>query len=172
MPLTKDEVKQYITSFGVTVRDRLGLQDWDVHYQFHQPKMDDNEAIGMCRPSWTYRRAVITIRPEGHDTIDELAQTLLHEHAHIIHGEFELTRQMMANVARDDSQEFNLYDLTYQRAAESVVKHIESIVTWGFGLTPRQFVEGVVVETTDEKWSAGVAPGARSSRGVSLSETD
>lgn len=148
--MNRDEVKSYVKTHIRKLRDRLSLTNLQINFDFEPI---EGGAMGECQASWKYQHALIILNPGAIDDVEQLAETLLHEMLHLVHAEFRMVVEMTDQVCRSDSNEARLIDFAYQRACEATVRSMIDAITFGCGLTARQFVEGVVAEPTDKVWN-------------------
>lgn len=97
----------------------LQLNMWSVRLEV--ANLDGLDA--QCSFRAEYEQATITIDPSKAHTEEDVLDCLRHELFHLLHADYNLARNMIAEIV--DAKQFNIIDHAFSYAAEKTVLRLE-----------------------------------------------
>jgi len=106
--------KEYLEKYDLI--NVLQLTSWKIKFKI-EDNSDDAEAcyLGLCEYDNAYSLSDITIFVKGHETPDDVKDTLMHELVHIVLSEIDHSARNLSQIAADQVQSYVLENLHIAR---------------------------------------------------------
>lgn len=124
--MTADEVNSFVEAQLPRLKTILGLADWRIRFTYEACGNDG--AFGECSVSEDTHTADITIDPDLHPDVRELADTLLHELSHVVLAPFEVLAETALMSAVDSDRLHSALERVHNYSREAGVRNVLRIL--------------------------------------------
>lgn len=137
--MNRSKAEKILYPLAESMFKKLRLIDWQINVNFVDLSCQHvggevKNGLGRCSPEPEYKRALIEIDNEAHDTEEEIIRTFRHEAIHIVLADFETYRKAAYQGIHDPTT-LNILDIVWSNCVERSVNIIERILDQGFDVS-------------------------------------
>tara|TARA_R100001143_G_C3359747_1_gene134748 strand:- start:5587 stop:6096 length:510 start_codon:yes stop_codon:yes gene_type:complete len=159
--MKKAEAEAISKKYSRAIKCALGLNDWNITVNFRKCGLDEDrssgtEFDGQCAADERYKFATITINHKSHATVEDLLDTIIHEHIHILHAVFGLFRSAVSHAGptHNDPHWLACIDV-WMYCSEQFVARIEDMIKFGMGFRTSQEFADSALARYESTWGLG-----------------
>ena len=121
--MDRSAVKEIVEDNFRRLRWETQTQDWTLEFVYG--KCSESEWKGEIVRELPYRKAVITIDPDKHESVGDVLNTVRHELCHVMLAPFDLYMHSARRALADDASALRMLDGVWVNAVETVVGNLE-----------------------------------------------